>query len=81
LARHAHACDGVIEALEHEHHPGRSLQWHPELAIDDHAQQRIFHALVEAARAEDILVKKTFQLFATAETLTELYCHYYHRIT
>jgi len=53
LARRAHACDGVIEALEHEHHPWAiALQWHPELAIDDHAQQRIFHALVEAARAE-----------------------------
>jgi len=30
-----------------------ALQWHPELAIDDHAQQRIFHALVEAARAQE----------------------------
>jgi len=48
----AHACDGVIEALEHEHPWAIALQWHPELAIDDHAQQRIFHALVEAARAE-----------------------------
>ena len=51
----AYACDGVIEALEHEHHPWAiALQWHPELAIDDRAQQRIFHALVEAARARKI---------------------------
>ena len=51
----AYAYDGVIEALEHEHHPWAiALQWHPELAIDDRVQQRIFHALVEAARARKI---------------------------
>ncbi len=47
----AHAADGVIEAIEHKHHPWAfALQWHPELAINDPQQQRIFHALVEAAR-------------------------------
>lgn len=51
----AYALDGVIEALEHEHHPWAiALQWHPELAIDDRLQQRIFHALVAAARARKI---------------------------
>lgn len=45
------ALDGVIEALEHEEHPWAiALQWHPELALDDPQQQRIFHSLVEAAR-------------------------------
>lgn len=47
----AHAPDGVIEALEHEHHPWAiAVQWHPELT-NDRQQQRIFHALVAAARA------------------------------
>lgn len=49
----AYAFDGVIEALEHEHHPWAiALQWHPELAIKDRLQQRIFQALVEAAGAK-----------------------------
>lgn len=48
----AKASDGVIEALEHEHHPWAfALQWHPELAIDDPQEQRVFQALVEAASA------------------------------
>lgn len=47
------AKDGVIEALEHEYHPWAiALQWHPEMAIDDPLQQRIFRSLVEAARAK-----------------------------
>lgn len=46
----ARALDGVIEALEHEKHPWAiALQWHPELAIDDLVQQRIFQSLIEAA--------------------------------
>jgi putative glutamine amidotransferase len=46
----AQAPDGVIEALEHEHHPWAiALQWHPELSINDPQQQRIFQAFVEAA--------------------------------
>lgn len=49
------ASDGVIEALEHECHPWAiALQWHPEMSIDDPIQQRIFHALVEAACARKI---------------------------
>lgn len=51
----AHALDGVIEALEHEHHPWAiALQWHPELAIDNPQQQRIFQSLVEAGRDRNI---------------------------
>jgi putative glutamine amidotransferase len=43
----ARAADGVIEALEHKHHPWAiALQWHPELAIDDPLQQRIFQAFI-----------------------------------
>jgi putative glutamine amidotransferase len=57
----AYASDGVIEALEHEHHPWAiALQWHPELAIDDRLQQRLFHALVEAARARKIMSKNKY---------------------
>ena len=49
----AQAPDGVIEALEHEHHPWAiALQWHPELAINDTASQRIFRAFVEAAQTQ-----------------------------
>lgn len=45
----AYAQDGVIEALEHEHHPWAiALQWHPELG-NNQQQQQIFSALVEAA--------------------------------
>jgi putative glutamine amidotransferase len=57
----AYALDGVIEALEHEHHPWAiALQWHPELAIDDIIQQRIFHALVEAVRDRKIMSKNKY---------------------
>lgn len=46
----AQAADGVIEALEHKHHPwAYALQWHPELAIHDPLQQRIFQAFIHAA--------------------------------
>jgi len=48
----AQADDGTIEALEMPDHPWLiALQWHPEMtAADDPGQQRIFEALVEAAR-------------------------------
>lgn len=51
----ARAIDGVVEAIEYEHHPWAiGVQWHPELAIDNPQQLRIFQALVEAARARKI---------------------------
>lgn len=47
----ARAADGVIEALEHEHHPWAiALQWHPELSLNDPFQQRILRAFVAAAQ-------------------------------
>lgn len=47
----AQAADGVIEAIEHQHHPWAiALQWHPELSIKDPLQQRIFQAFIAAAR-------------------------------
>lgn len=48
----AHAPDGTIEAAELADHPWLvAVQWHPELtAADDPAQQRLFDALVGAAR-------------------------------
>ncbi|MBW4575357.1 MAG: gamma-glutamyl-gamma-aminobutyrate hydrolase family protein [Aphanothece sp. CMT-3BRIN-NPC111] len=53
----AQASDGVIEALEHEHHPWAiALQWHPELSIKDPLQQRIFRAFVTAARTQKAAV-------------------------
>ncbi|MBD2451598.1 gamma-glutamyl-gamma-aminobutyrate hydrolase family protein [Nostoc sp. FACHB-152] len=47
----AHALDdGVIEAVEHEHHPWAiGVQWHPELLINDPSHHRIFQALVQVA--------------------------------
>ncbi|MFB2918528.1 gamma-glutamyl-gamma-aminobutyrate hydrolase family protein [Aerosakkonema funiforme] len=46
----AQASDGVIEALEHQHHPwALALQWHPELSLNDERQQRIFRTFVAAA--------------------------------
>lgn len=49
----ARAADGTIEAVELPEHPWLvGVQWHPELsAADDATQQRIFDALVVAARA------------------------------
>ena len=45
------APDGLIEALEHEHHPfAIAVQWHPELSQDDPDHQNLFHAFIEAAR-------------------------------
>lgn len=47
----ARAPDGVIEALEHQHHPWAiAVQWHPELSLHDPLQQRIFRAFVTAAQ-------------------------------
>jgi len=46
----ASAADGVIEALEHQHHPWAiALQWHPELSLNHPVQQSIFQALVAVA--------------------------------
>lgn len=48
----ARAPDGTIEGLEAPSHPWLvAVQWHPELtAAEDPIQQRLFDALVEAAR-------------------------------
>jgi putative glutamine amidotransferase len=48
----AHAPDGTIEAAEMSSHPWMiAVQWHPELtAHTDPGQQRLFDALVAAAR-------------------------------
>ena len=48
----ARAADGTIEAVELPGHPWLlAVQWHPEItAGEDPVQQRLFDALVEAAR-------------------------------
>ena len=48
----AHAADGTIEAIEMPAHPWLiAVQWHPELtASTDPRQQRLFDAIVNAAR-------------------------------
>ncbi|MBV8887820.1 MAG: gamma-glutamyl-gamma-aminobutyrate hydrolase family protein [Chroococcidiopsidaceae cyanobacterium CP_BM_RX_35] len=47
----AQAKDGVIEALEHKHHPWAiALQWHPELSLNDPRQQSIFRSFIAAAQ-------------------------------
>ena len=48
----ARAPDGTIEAVEMHGHPDLiAVQWHPEVTAEsDPAQQRLFDALVEAAR-------------------------------
>ncbi|MBD1861700.1 MULTISPECIES: gamma-glutamyl-gamma-aminobutyrate hydrolase family protein [Trichocoleus] len=52
----AQAPDGVIEALEHQHHPWAiAVQWHPELAPEDSGQQRIFKAFVQAASQPQVV--------------------------
>ena len=44
----AWAEDGVIEAVEHVEHPWCiGVQWHPEMQLDDAAQQRIFRGADE----------------------------------
>lgn len=48
----AHAPDGVIEGLEDPKHPFYvGVQWHPEDMNGEESAQRIFGALVEAAKA------------------------------
>jgi len=47
----AYAADGLVEALERLDHPWMmAVQWHPELSPNHLAHQRIFQALIEAAR-------------------------------
>lgn len=48
----AHAEDGVIEAIEGDDaaHFALGVEWHPELIADRPEQQRLFDALVAAAR-------------------------------
>lgn len=56
----AYAEDGLIEALEHEHHPWAiAVQWHPELSLNDPLQQRLFQALVKAARIRKLAIKQS----------------------
>jgi putative glutamine amidotransferase len=51
----ARSIDGVVEAIEYEYHPWAiGVQWHPEIAVDDPQQLRIFQAFVEAAQARKI---------------------------
>lgn len=55
----AYAADGLIEALEHEHHPWAiAVQWHPELSLNDPLQQRLFQALVKAAWSGKLATKQ-----------------------
>ena len=51
----ASATDGIIEAIEMPTHPWLiAVQWHPELsAASDPLQQRLFDAVVAAARARN----------------------------
>jgi len=51
----ARAPDGTIEAVEMRAHPWLvAVQWHPELsAHEDPAQQRLFDALITAARRQE----------------------------
>lgn len=47
----AQADDGIVEALEHRNHPWMiAVLWHPELALDDPNQQKIFKAFVDSAK-------------------------------
>ncbi len=47
----AQAPDGLIEAIEHIHHPWMvALQWHPEMSIADGYQIKVFQAFVRAAQ-------------------------------
>ncbi len=56
----AYAPDGVIEALEHKHHPWAiALQWHPELSLNHPPQQQIFQSLIQAARTRQTAASLT----------------------
>lgn len=47
------AADGLIEAIEHQHHPwAMAVQWHPEMSVHDGYQLKIFQALVAAAGSQ-----------------------------
>ena len=49
------AVDGLIEAIEHKHHPwALAVQWHPEMSIDDGYQLKMFKAFVDAAQNSKI---------------------------
>jgi putative glutamine amidotransferase len=46
----AQAADGLVEAIEHLHHPWLiAVQWHPELSSVESIHPRLFAALVKAA--------------------------------
>lgn len=46
-----YAADGLIEALEHEHHPWAvALQWHPEMSLPNDCSQALFKAFVAAGK-------------------------------
>jgi putative glutamine amidotransferase len=46
----AWADDGIIEAVEHESHASCiAVQWHPEMQLDDPAQQRLMQSFVRLA--------------------------------
>lgn len=46
----ARAGDGLIEALQHKHHPWMlAVLWHPELGDDDPFQRKLLRAFVKAA--------------------------------
>jgi putative glutamine amidotransferase len=46
---------GVTQAVEHEERPfWIGVQWHPEYLAQDERQQRLFRALVDAARARAV---------------------------
>ncbi|RMF69685.1 MAG: hypothetical protein D6743_01415 [Calditrichaeota bacterium] len=45
------APDGVPEAIENPHHPWMvAVLWHPEMALEDETQMKLFRALVARAR-------------------------------
>jgi putative glutamine amidotransferase len=49
----AWADDGVIEAVELESHPlAIAVQWHPEMQMEDPAQQRLLRSFVELASGD-----------------------------
>jgi putative glutamine amidotransferase len=42
--------DGLIEAIEHLHHPWLvAVQWHPELSAQDTSSKKLFQAMVQAS--------------------------------
>jgi len=57
----AYAADGVIEALEHEHHLGDRCSVASGTLTNDPLQQRLFQALVEAARVRKLATPNLLQ--------------------